>query len=93
MRIEIQFINKHADNSAYEKISHIGGKDLNGNNWKMTQEEAINHIENKTREFYVSKDGKTANVVIRRNVLGFKYIRTVSDDTSGDNLLSLPECP
>jgi len=92
MKVEIQCISKDDHKNAHEKISHIGGKYPNGDRWKMTQEEAIKHIENKTKEFYVSKDGKTATVVIRKNVIGLKYIRTVSDDTLVDNLLSLPGC-
>jgi hypothetical protein len=88
MADQVTCINKNNRDSAYERITHIGGP-----GWKkMTQEDAIKAIENGTRSFYVSKDGKKVDVIVAtRN--GKKYLKTKADDSEPNNLLSLPECP
>lgn len=90
-RQQVLCINKNDRNSAHEKISHIGGKNTDGTRWKITQELAIKRIESGESEFYVSVNGKTANVIVIDSSYG-KYIRTKKDSTEADNLLSLPEC-
>lgn len=86
MADQVTCINKNNRDSAYERITHIGGA------WgKMTQEDAIAAIDNGTRSFYVSKDGKKVDVIVAtRN--GKKYLKTEADDSEPNNLLSLPEC-
>ncbi|HEX8360286.1 MAG TPA: DUF3892 domain-containing protein [Longimicrobium sp.] len=87
MADQVTCINKNNRQSAYERITHIGGA-----GWKMTQEAAVTAIENGTRSFYVSKDGKRVAVVVAtRN--GTKYLKTEADSSEPNNLLSLPECP
>jgi hypothetical protein len=87
MADQVTCINKNNRDSAYERITHIGGA-----GWKMAQEDAIDEIENGTRSFYVSKGGKEVDVIVAtRN--GKKYLKTEADDSEPNNLLSLPECP
>lgn len=77
--------------NTHERISAIGGTNANGTSWKLSEDNAIKSIEEGTYEFYVTKNGKTADVVVaKRNAV--KYLKTTADDDIPDNLLSLPEC-
>lgn len=69
-----------------DRITHIGG------DWgQITTEEGIRHIENGTYSYYVKVGSDDAKVVVAsRN--GKKYLKTESDNTTVDNLLSLPNC-
>lgn len=92
VKIEVTCIHKSNRTSPHERITHIGGVNSSGVKWKLTQEEAIKYIEQKTREFYVTKNGKTATLIVSVSSLGNKYLKTTNDSTLVDNLLSLPEC-
>jgi hypothetical protein len=92
-RHQVRCINKRGDHSdAHERISHIGGINHDGSRWKLPEDGAIKAIEDRKYEFYVSVNGKTANVIVATH-LGRKYLKTESDGYSPDNLLSLDECP
>jgi len=61
--------------------------------WKISQERAIQGIESGEWSFYVSRGGRTVDVIVATSRYGHKYIKTVADGEQPDNLLSLPECP
>ena len=86
-RVQVKCINKTDRSSAHDRIRSIGG-----DGWKITQQEAITRIENKTYEYYVSRGGAAVDVIVATNN-GTKYIKTKNDGLQPDNLLSLPECP
>ena len=86
-RHQVTCITKNNSTSAYDRITHIGGS-----GWKITVSDAISYIQNGTYEFYVSRNGYTADVIVAtRN--GVKYLKTKNDGDTPDNLLSLPQCP
>jgi hypothetical protein len=88
---QIMCINKIDRQNPHERITHVGGRTSQGP-WKLTQEEAIQMIENKTWSFYVSVRGDTVLVIVSsRN--GRKYLKTQNDGDEPNNLLSLPQCP
>ncbi len=91
IRYEISCITKSNRTSEHERITHIGGFN-NGTKWRITQEEAVVAIETDKWNFHVTKDGKTADVIVSKSALGNKYIKTKNDGSQPDNLLSLPEC-
>jgi len=70
-----------------ERIQGIGGSD-----WYQTEDSAIADIENSANSYYVSAGGRTVDVIVAVHN-GRKYLKTVADDYSPDNLLALPECP
>jgi hypothetical protein len=90
---EVTCIRKPGGHSnTHERIAAIGGKNGDGSRWKMNEDKAIDAIEDGTYEFYVTKNGKTVDVIVaKRN--GTKYLKTRSDGDIPDNLLSLDECP
>ena len=83
-------INKRDRMNPHERITHIGGV-AGGARWKLTQEDAISYINNKTWSFYVSVGGNSVWVIVAERE-GRKYLKTQNDGLNPDNLLSLPEC-
>lgn len=70
----------------HERITSVGG------DWgRVSSEDAIRHIENGTYTYYVRVNGYDAKVIVAER-LGRKYLKTESDTTTVDNLLSLPTC-
>ena len=88
--IHIQYTCKTGETCS--NISHIGGI-LNGRKWKITHDDAIRGVENKTYSFYVMLKGKVVDVYIATAKAGFKYLRTRADNERIQHLLTLPECP
>lgn len=89
---EIKCINKLDRNNPYERITHVGG--YTTQRWKLTQQEAIHHIETGEWQFYVNRpNGDVVWVVVAVSRFGNKYLKTEADGDEPNNLLSLPECP
>jgi hypothetical protein len=88
---EIQCITKIDRFNPYERITHVGGWQAGG--WKITQEQAIRHIENGEWAFYVLVNGVSSWVIVAQSRFGNKYLKTKDDRAEENNLLSLPECP
>ena len=91
-RHEVLCIHKTDQTNPHERITHIGGRNDDGTAWKITQEEAIAGIENGKWCFYVSRGGRTVDVMVAVSRWNHKYIKTEADGEQPDNLLSLPEC-
>lgn len=91
-RHEVLCINKSDRTNPHERITHIGGRNGDGTGWKLTQQDAIVGIEGGKWTFYVSRGGRTVNVIVSTSKYGNKYLKTENDGEQPDNLLSLPEC-
>ncbi len=89
---QIKCINKSDRDNPYERITHIGGVNSNGTNWKLTQKEAIMHIKSGKYEFFVQVNGKAVDVIVAESRYGNEYIKTKADGDEPNNLLSLMEC-
>lgn len=87
---QIKCINKQDRPNPWERITHVGGYATR--HWKLTQQEAIRLIEDKTWNFWVSVSGKSVWVVVAVSRFGNKYLKTQADGEGENNLLSLPEC-
>ncbi|MFA1602329.1 DUF3892 domain-containing protein [Alcaligenes faecalis] len=90
--VQITCINKIPRQDPNESITRIGGRNPDGSPWNLPLQEAINGIESGKWKFYVREAGKITWVVIAESRSGNKYLRTESDSTTRNNLLSLPEC-
>jgi len=88
---QIRCVNKANRASAHERIVNVGGFD-NGQNWKITEDTAIQGMESGKWKFYTSVGGRSVWVIVASHN-GRKYLKTEADGYSPDNLLSLPECP
>lgn len=96
MAIKITCINK--DNGYHENpnlaISHLGWvNEATGKTGKNTRIEIYNWIKNEGGIAYVKdRAGKKVEVITAETNNGTKYVKTVADSTTLNNLLSLPEC-
>jgi hypothetical protein len=101
IRLQIMYVDKKDRYNPNERIQRVGGKSQDGTLWQMTQEQVIQAIEQKQYDFYVAVIpyylpnvvGATEAKVFVTTHSGNKYIRTESDETKEDNLLSLPDFP
>lgn len=83
---QVKCINKTDRSSRHERIQSLGG------DWgKVSESIAISHIELGTFSYHVRVGLNDVKVIIATH-LGRKYLKTESDSTTVDNLLSLPEC-
>lgn len=89
---EIKCINKDDRFDPWERITHVGG--FQGKRWKLTLQEAIDHIKAGNWAFYTKgPNGQSVWVEIAVSRFGNEYLKTEADGESPNNLLSLPECP
>jgi hypothetical protein len=92
MSKQVKCINKQPRLDPHERIINIGGIE-GGVRWKRTQQQAISDIEADSRSYFTTdKSGNSVWIVVATHN-GRKYIKTQNDDSSQNNLLSLPECP
>ena len=83
---EVKCINKTDRYSRHERIRNIGG------DWgTIPESDAIRHIEQGVYNYHVRVNGYDVKVIIATHE-GRKYLKTETDSTTVDNLLSLNEC-
>ncbi len=92
-RHEIRCINKSDRMNIHERIINIGGVNHDNTRWKLSQPDAISGIERGEWSFYVTRNGRTVDVIVAVSRYGHKYLKTTADGEEPNNLLSLPECP
>jgi hypothetical protein len=77
-----------------DRIAKVGGPLPNGGTWTLPVEDVIARIEDDHQEFFVrGPSGAEVDVIVALGPRGRKYIRTIADATTADNLDSLPDCP
>jgi hypothetical protein len=89
---QVTCITKPHPHSSREHITHVGGIDSDGRQWYHTRLEVADMIDSGRYSFHVKVGWYDVPVTTYvRN--GVKFIHTVSDETTRDNLLSLDQCP
>lgn len=91
-RHQVLCVKKANRTDPHERITHIGGRNSDGQAWRLTQQEAISGIETGKWSFYVSRGGSIVNVIVATSRFGHKYLKTEADGEQPNNLLALPEC-
>lgn len=91
-RHEIKCINKSDRPNPHERITHVGGVNPNGTNWKLGQQEAIQGILADKWRFFVKRGAQPVDVVVAKSRYGNLYLKTEADGEHPNNLLSLFEC-
>lgn len=89
---EIKCIKKSDRLNPHERILTVGGVNHDGTTWRLPQENAIKGIEEGKWDFFVNQGGKVVNVIVATSRFGNKYLKTIADGETPDNLLSLYEC-
>jgi hypothetical protein len=59
--------------------------------WTKSEDAVIEEIENGTESYFVDVNGNEVGVEVADRE-GVKYLRTDADETTENNLLSLPDC-
>lgn len=90
---QVMCITKTDRYNPHERIRSIGGINSDRTRWRLSQEEAIEGIENGKWQFYVTAGGHSVWVIVATSAEGHKYLKTENDGLHPNNLLSLPECP
>lgn len=90
---QIRCINKSDRFNPHERILSVGGVNPDGNRWKLSQQQAVEGVDNGKYAFFVMQNGKAVNVIVAKSAYGNKYLKTEADGDQPNNLLSLPECP
>jgi hypothetical protein len=81
-RLQVTCVNKRGN-----AIKSIGGE-----NWKMTQSEAIIKILDGSIKLFMIKYGKTIDIKVIQNN-GILHLKTKNYSIGTDYLFYLPECP
>lgn len=69
------------------RIDAVGGP-----GWQKDEDTVIREIDNGIESYFTNAAGQRADVVVMRDK-PTPYLRTNPDQTTANNLLSLPQCP
>jgi Protein of unknown function (DUF3892) len=92
-RFRIRCVNRTGRSAVHQKIRFVGGLNSDGSNWKLSQEMAVDSIENGKCQLYVLVDRRPVAVVVAVWHHGQKYLKAETDPEERNSLLNLPECP
>jgi hypothetical protein len=96
MSIKITCIKKNSGNheNPYEAIESLTWiNEADGKTGTNTRDTMYDWVVNKKGVAYVTDAfGNTANLIGAISPRGTRYVKTVADETTSDNLLKLPEC-
>jgi hypothetical protein len=91
VKLKVTHINKRDHYNPHERIQNIAGVLVDGTPWKLTVDQAIMAIESGIAVYYVALGTYVIDLIIATHE-GRKYLKTVADTTTNNNLLNLPEC-
>ena len=92
--LRIRCVDKGDRTPVHECIRAIGGINIDGSRWTLTQDKAILQIEDGTSAFYLERPrDHRFDMIVATDGHGNKYLRTVADTDQPEQHLQLPVCP
>jgi hypothetical protein len=85
--IQVTCINKTPRSDTHHGITNLGGM-----GWRWTRQQVITAIEDGTHTFYTFGGGRRADIGVRAEPNGTKFVQTYADGIWTNNLLALDEC-
>jgi len=90
---QISCIRKSDRFSPHERIQSVGGISPDGTRWYLSLDEAVSLAASGKWKFFVREFDNLVWVKVVTSPAGNRFLKTESDKTTSNNLLSLPECP
>jgi hypothetical protein len=91
-RLQIVCVKRSSLPAPHERITHIGGVNLDRSPWQLDHDEAVEGVQNGTWTFFINDRGVVDNVVVGENE-GHFYLKAAADTVQPENLLKIPTCP
>jgi hypothetical protein len=92
-RFRIRCVNRTGHSAVHQKIRFIGGLNSDGSAWKLSQEMAVDSIENGKCQLYLVVGRQPVSVIVAASRHGHKYLKAETDSEEPTSLFNLPECP
>ncbi len=89
--LEIQWVRKSNRFEAHDRIHSVGGVDEDGQPWRLSPQDVVHRIDSGTHTFFVTVGDRRVAVVTATSRWGYRYIKTIDDETQPDTLLELPD--
>lgn len=87
-RIKIRYVGRTDRPGVHERIEFVGGG-FAGNQWRNSQQQVINWIEDGSFTYFVEEDGREIDVIVATSKSGHKYLKTANDCEHPEGLLGL----
>ncbi len=88
-RLEIHWVKKTNRFEVHDRIYTVGGTTSDGVEWQLSQRQVADAIDAGTHSFCVRHAGAILEVVSATSRWGFRYIKTIADESQPDLLLEL----
>lgn len=92
--VRIRCAEKSSLTAAYERILSVGGQNSDGKRWKIKISDAVAKVESGKYAFFIENPGgQKAELVVAKDTLGHRYLKTTGEKEQPESLLALPTCP
>src|SRR5260221_9518691 len=92
-RFRIRCVNRTGHSAVDQKLRFVGGLNSDGSNWKLSQEMAVDSIENGKCQLYLLVERRPVAVGVAGSHHGHQYLKTANDPEEPHSLLHFPGRP
>ena len=90
--VQIQCV-KCDNANPHQRVRYVGGMNLDGTRWKMSEDEAVTGMKAGKWRFWTAGGKKSVWVVTAKSASGREYLKAETDWVQPATLLALPDCP